>query len=117
MQIASATAACADLNARLPLPINRVQTRLYQAIFNKLGANRTVALRAKSGFIDSESGEAISYDERSDPERYIGMNFMKSENIEWNSYSSTKKVYTVCEKISCQKGKIGFGFSFCVISV
>ena len=56
LPIASAANACAHLNARLPLPVNRDQTRLYRAIFDELGANGTVALRTLTSLIDSESG-------------------------------------------------------------
>ena len=56
LPIAFAAAACAEADARLPLPVNREQTRYYRAAFDELGANDTVALRGETGFIDSESG-------------------------------------------------------------
>ena len=103
LPIASAAAACADLNARLPLPINRDQTRLYRAAFDKLGANGTVALRSLSNLIDSDSGKTLSYNELKDPKQYIGMTSIANEKTEWNYQSKSEKVYVVCKKISCQE--------------
>ena len=100
--ISSAAAACADADARLPLPTNDDQTRLYRAIFDELGANGTVALRLKSDFIDIESGEAPSYNKLNDPKQFIGMMSTADEKLEWKSYSKAEKVFTVCEMISCQ---------------
>ena len=119
LPIASAANACAHLNARLPLPVNRDQTRLYRAIFDELGANGTVALRTLTSLTDSESGEAISYNELDDPKQYIGMASTANEKTKWNSYSRTEEVYAVCEKISCQSkstGKIKLEISFFVKS-
>ena len=101
LPIASATVACADLNARLPLPVNHDQTRLYRAIFDELGANGTVALRGESGFIDSESGKALLHDELDDPKQFIGMESTAHGKAKWKSYSKTAKVYAVCEKMTC----------------
>ena len=78
--ISSAVAACADADARLPLPTNDDQTHLYRAIFDELGAN--VALRLKSGFIDIESGEAPSYNKLNDPKQFIGMASTANEGTE-----------------------------------
>ena len=104
MPIASAAAACADLNARLPLPLDPDQTRLYRAVFDELGANGTVALRGQSGFVDSESGKLLSYNELegSDGTRYLGMTRNLKDEIKWRSYWPTKHVYTICEMVSCQ---------------
>ena len=101
--IASAAATCADLNARLPLPVNRDQTRLYRDAFDKLGANGTVALRSLSNLIDSDSGKTLSYNELKDPKQYIGMTSIANEKTEWNYQSKSEKVYAVCEKVSCQE--------------
>ena len=79
--IASAAAACADEDARLPLPVNRDQTCLYRAIFDELGAAGTVALRGESGFIDSST---------------------RSAENKWRYYSKAEKVYAVCEEMKCQ---------------
>ena len=95
-------AACADLNAHLPLPINRNQTRLYRAAFDQLGANGTVALRGESGFIDSDSGKLLSHDELDDPKQHIGMASTSSGKTKWKTYLKDEKVYTVCERVSCQ---------------
>ena len=102
LSIASAAAACAEVNARLPLPINREQTRLYRAAFDKLGANGTVALRGESGFIDLDSGELLSHDELDDPKQHIGMASTASGKTKWKTYSNNETVYTVCERMSCQ---------------
>ena len=99
--IGSAAAACDDLNASLPLPVTRNQTRNYREIFDELGAKGTVALRSLTNLIDSESGEALSYNELKDPKQYIGMASTASGETEWNYQSKTKSVYTVCEKTSC----------------
>ena len=98
LPIASAAAACADLNARLPLPINRDQTRLYRAICDERGANGTVALRLKSGFMDIESGEAPLYNNIKDPKQFIGM----TSTSEWLYQANDENVFTVNEKMSCQ---------------
>ena len=103
--IASAAAACAKVDAHLPLPVNRDQTRLYRAIFDELGANGTVALRGESGFIDSESGELLSHDELDDPKQHIGMASTVTGKTKWKSYSETDEVYTVCEMMSCDLAK------------
>ena len=103
--ISSAANACADADARLPLPTNEDQTRLYRAIFDELGANGTVALRLKSGFIDTESGEAPSYNKLNDPKQFVGMTSTANEETDWKSHSKDEKVFTVCEKISCQAVK------------
>ena len=100
--ISSAAAACADADARLPLPVNREQTRLYRAAFDELGTNGTVALRGETGFIDSESGEALSHDELDDPKQFVGMASTVAEKTKWMSYSEAEKVHAVCERISCQ---------------
>ena len=100
--ISSAAAACADADARLPLPTNDDQTRLYRAIFDELGANGTVALRLKSGFIDIESGGAPSFNKLNDPKQFIGMTSTVDGETEWKSFSKADTVYTVCEKTSCQ---------------
>ena len=100
--IASAAAACAEVDARLPLPVSREQTRFYRAAFDELGANGTVALRGESGFIDSESGEALLHDELDDPKQYIGMVSTVTGKTKWKTYSKAEKVYTVCERISCR---------------
>ena len=100
--ISSAAAACADADARLPLPTNDNQTHLYRAIFDDLGADGTVALRLKSGFIDIESGKAPSYNKLNDPKQFIGMASTANEETDWKSHSTDEKVFTVCEKISCQ---------------
>ena len=105
LPIASAAAACAEVDARLPLPVNRDQTRLYRAVFEELGANGTVALRGESGFIDSDSGELLWHDELDDQKQYIGMTSRASGNKRWFLYSKIKKVYTVCEKTICQTGQ------------
>ena len=104
MPIASAGSACAALNARLPLPINRDQTHLYRAAFDKLGANGTVALRSESEFFDSESGRTLAYDgdlEEFDKRRHLGMRLNENQMIKWRSYKKTKRVYAVCEKVLC----------------
>ena len=100
--ISSAAAACADVDARLPLPVNDDQTRLYRAIFDELGANGTVALRLKSGFMDIDSGEAPSYNKLNDPKQFVGMAATADEEAEWKSHSKDEKVFTVCEKTSYQ---------------
>ena len=71
-------------------------------MFDELGANGTVALRGKSGFIDSESGEALSHDELDDPKQYVGMASTVTGKTKWKTYSEAEKVYTVCEMMSCQ---------------
>ena len=101
--ISSAAAACADADARLPLPVNREQTRLYRAAFDELGTNGTVALRGETGFIDSESGEALSYDELDNLKQYIGMASAVAGKTKWMSYSKAEKVYVVCEKMACEE--------------
>ena len=98
LPIVSAAAACAGADARLPLPINDDQTRFYRAIFDELGANGTVALRLKSGFIDIESGEAPLYNKIKDPKQFIGM----TSTSEWLYQANDENVFTVCEKMSCQ---------------
>ena len=103
LPIGSAAAACAEVDARLPLPANRYQTRLYRAAFDELGANGTVALRGESSFIDSESGDLLSHDELDDPKQYIGMASTVAGKTKWKTYSKAEKVYTVCERISCQE--------------
>ena len=100
--IASAVAACADLDARLPLPVNQDQTRLYREAFDDLGANGTVALRSLTSLIDLESGEALSYNELDDPRQYIGMASAASGKTKWNYQSKNEMVYAVCERILCQ---------------
>ena len=102
LPIASAAAACAEVDARLPLPANRDQTRLYRTAFDELGANGTVALRGESGFIDAESGELLSHDELDDPKQHIGMASTSSGKTKWKTFSKDEKVYTVCERVSCQ---------------
>ena len=94
---------CVDADARLPLPVNNDQTRLYRGIFDKLGANGTVALRLMSSFIDIESGEAPSYNKMNDPKQFIGMTSTADGDTEWKSFSKADTVYTVCEKTSCQQ--------------
>ena len=82
ISIANAASACADLNAELPLPLNRDQTRFYRAIFDDLGANGTVALRGESGFIDPKSGDELKHDELDDnPKQYLGMTSSKIGKI------------------------------------
>ena len=105
LPIASAAAACAEVDARLPLPVNRDQTRLYRAVFEELGANGTVALRGESGFIDSESGELLLHAELDDPKQYIGMASTVTGRTKWKSYSETDQVFTVCEMMSCDLAK------------
>ena len=93
---------CADIDARLPLPVNRDQTRFYRAAFDGLGANGTVAIRTLSSLIDSDSGEALSYNELKNPKQFIGMTSTAGGITEWNYHSKTEKVYAVCEKMACQ---------------
>ena len=96
------------MNARLPLPVNLDQSRLYRAIFDELGANGTVALRVDSltSLIDSASGKELSYDEFDKSEQYIGMSASTANGkTTWKSYWESEKVYTVCEKISCQSAQ------------
>ena len=102
LPITSAAAACAGADARLPLPVNDDQTRFYRAIFDELGANGTVALRLKSGFIDIESGKAPSYNKLNEPKQFIGMTLTAYEETDWKSHSKDEQVFTVCEKVSCQ---------------
>ena len=107
---------CADADARLPLPVNEDQTRLYRVIFDELGANSTVALRLKSGFIDIESGEAPSYNKLNDPMEFVGMTSTANGETEWTSYSKAHKVYTVCEKTTCQPvQQLGITFFYFLI--
>ena len=105
--ISSAAAACADADARLPLPVNREKTRFYRAAFDELGANGTVALRGETGFIDSESGEALSHDELDDPKQFVGMASTVTGKTNWKTYSKAEKVYAVCEKMSCEEVQLG----------
>ena len=109
MPIGSAAAACADLNAHLPLPLNRAETRLYRAVFDELGANGTVALRGDSGFRDSKSGKPLSYNELDELDQinYIGMAPKVIGRTKWNSYQMTEQVYAVCEKITCRSESAG----------
>ena len=77
-----------------------------RAIFDELGANGTVALRGESGFIDSESGEALLHDEVDDPKQFIGTASTASGKTKWITYSKDEKVYAVCEKMICQYNKL-----------
>ena len=102
MPIASAAAACADSNARLPLPVNRDQTRLYRAIFDELGANGTVALKGKRSVIDPDDGKVILYDELDefDQNQYIGMMPQSNGHVNLSFRPTSEQVYVVCE--ACQ---------------
>ena len=104
--IVSAAASCAELNARLPLPVNFDQTRLYRAAFDELGANGTVALRSLSSLIDSDSGEALSYNELENPKQYIGMTSTAGGETKWKYQAKTKKVYAVCENVSLNSNQL-----------
>ena len=90
------------MDARLPLPVDDDQTRLYRAIFDELGANGTVALRLQSGFIDIESGKAPSYNKLKDQKQFIGMTPTAGGETEWDYQAKHEKVYAVCERMSCQ---------------
>ena len=105
LPISSAAAACVDADARLPLPANNDQTRLYRGIFDELGANGTSALRLMSSFIDIESGEAPSYNKMNDPKQFVGMMSTADGETEWSFQLKKEKVYTVCEKTSCQAAR------------
>ena len=102
LPISSAAAACVDADARLPLPANNDQTRLYRGIFDELGANGTSALRLMSSFIDIENGEAPSYNKLNDPKQFVGMTSTADGDTEWKSFPKADTVYTVCKKTSCQ---------------
>ena len=106
MPISSAAAACADADARLPLPVNDDQTRIYRAMFDELGANGTVALRTLSSLIDSDSGEALSYNGLKHPNQYVGMASTAGGETEWIYQSKTAKVYAVCEKMTCHSAQL-----------
>ena len=102
LPISFAAAACADADARFPLPVDDDQARLYRAIFDELGASGTVALRLKSGFIDIESGKAPSYNKLKDQKQFIGMTPTAGGETEWDYQAKHEKVYAVCERMSCQ---------------